>query len=100
MNEQAVWNKAHRKLKREVRRAHKRARNQTNRAEQALIDSGVTEEEALLALEEADRIERRVFRKKRKKLRKMARRESIAFDHYTEAEAAQAESFAVYVLED
>jgi hypothetical protein len=98
--QQAIWNKAHRKLKREVRRAHKKVSKQTDRMERALIDSGLSEEEALWALEEAERIERRVFRKKRKKLRKLARKESIAFDHYTEAEAEQAESFAVYVLED
>lgn len=71
--QQETWGKAHRKLKRELRLAHS---------------------------DEADPEARRVLRKRRKQLRKLARKEKRAFDHYTEAEQSQAESFAVYVLED
>jgi len=71
--QQETWEKAHRKLKREVRMAHS---------------------------DDSDPEARRKLRKRRKQLRKLARREKRAFDHHTEAEQSQAESFAVYVLED
>ncbi len=100
IEQQEVWEKAHRKLKREVRRAHKDADKRTGKLEKEWIAAGGDAEAAQWALDEANRIERKVFRKRRKKLRKLARRESIAFDHYTESEQEQAESFAVYALED
>ena len=71
-NEQAAWRKATRKLKREVRLAHK----------------------------SEDHDERSASRKRRKKLRRLARKEQIALDHLTDAEAARVTSFSVYMLED
>ena len=69
---QATWEKAHRKMRREVRMAHKG-----------------TDPEV-----------RRISRKRRKKLRKIARREKIALDLLTDAEAERVTSFAIYMLED
>jgi hypothetical protein len=71
-NEQATWQKAARKLKREVRLAHK----------------------------SEDISERKTFRKKRKQLRRLARKEQIAIDHLTDAEVARVTSFAIYMLEN
>jgi len=98
--QQETWEKAHRKLNREVRRAHKKVQKKTKRIEREWSDTDGGEDAAHAALDEASRIERSVFRKRRKQLRKLARKEKRAFDHYTEAEAAEAESFAVYALED
>jgi len=70
---QETWEKVHRKLNREVRMAHR---------------------------DEGDPESQKKLRKRRKQLRRLARREKRAFDHHTEAEQSQAESFAVYVLED
>lgn len=81
MTEQtAEWDKAHRKLKREVRRAHKRDRQ------------GTGEDDA--------RVERRTFRKRRKQLRQVARREKRAMDALNDIEAAHVVSWAIYALED
>jgi len=81
---QKKWEKARKaliKATRKIRRkAEKRARRAEKKASNAL--GWVAEEEAIALVDRVDKIHREAFRRARKKLKPLARRESRAFARY------------------